>query len=203
MMSKIVNFVRFTWAGRIIIVTILAVSVIALYWSLNTRLALLYGSRSLARQIASVQNDIDSLKLLWQAEDAEKKMLQLQQLEDQRIMSGNAELVRWLDALIQQARIHHIDMDYRTEPPKPSSRFSDLLEVPVTLTFTTGEKLNTAVAYDAILSFSRNLLMTTGYRMEIDHTTAQGNAKDLQDVTIYLSVWMRRDELALPVNGNR
>ncbi|TLS69190.1 hypothetical protein [Mariprofundus erugo] len=202
-MSKIVNFVRFTWAGRIIIVTILAVSVIALYWSLNTRLALLYGSRSLARQIASVQNDIDSLKLLWQAEDAEKKMLQLQQLEDQRIMSGNAELVRWLDALIQQARIHHIDMDYRTEPPKPSSRFSDLLEVPVTLTFTTGEKLNTAVAYDAILSFSRNLLMTTGYRMEIDHTTAQGNAKDLQDVTIYLSVWMRRDELALPVNGNR
>lgn len=203
MMAKIVNFIRFTWAGRIAIVMILVASVIALYWSLNTRLSLLYGSRSLARQISAVQNDIDSLKLLWQAEDAEKKMVQLQQLEDRRIMSGNTELVRWLDALIQEARLHHIDLDYRTEPPKPSSRFSDLLEVPVTLTFTTGEKLAEEKAYDAILDFARHLVMTTDYRMEIDHTTAQGNAKDLQDIAIYLSVWMRKDELALPVNGNR
>lgn len=187
-MKRLVNLVQFTWAGRIIIVVILVVSAFALYWSLNTRLALLYGSRSLLQQISSVEADINSLQLQWKSENADQITTDLVQRESKLVMRDNSVVVAWLNGIVQAAKVEGISIEYVTKKVKLSNRYHDLQEVPVIISIGPDRAMRSDLAYKLLVEFAHHLLSESGYRMHLERIAAKGDGRVLQNITFYLTV---------------
>jgi len=177
------------WLARIILIILIVGSTGAIWWSINERLALIYGARSIQQQQAKIQLDIDRLQMQWSSQNHEKIAADLLVAET-RLMPDQSTLADWLSGFITAAQNQQIKLVYNVGRARPSTqKLGNIQLIPVQIILRPSDRLKQADAYKKILDFARNIT-DNRWRMDVSTASVSGNGSEFEQLEIHIEMWM-------------
>lgn len=179
------------WVTRIIVALLAIASIAIILWSLNARLGLIYGAKSLLNQEQKIGHDIEMLKVKVQA-------LQPEQLNDalaiaeSNIMQGQGLLLKWLNSQIKEAKKRNLKLSYKIDKlEKASAKFPAYERLPIHLSLMPTEGTDPKMAYQDLILLARDIV-SSPWRIDLDETSLTGNGEKIMSLNMTITVWMSR-----------
>lgn len=191
-LDNLTQQLREGWAVRIVLAVLALGSITMIWWSLNERLSLVYGSKSLIQQQEDIRREIDLLKVKINGQQPTLVEARLANAEA-KMMQGQSTLAKWLNSQIAEAQKRNIKLTYSIRnPEKASEKLADYEMLPIEFTIAPTANLDPLYSYQDILTFADDIV-SGQWRTTLVETRTAGDGKNVQAMSMKIFLWMRKD----------
>ncbi|GAV20723.1 hypothetical protein MMIC_P1696 [Mariprofundus micogutta] len=184
------------WAARIVLIALILLSIGVIWWSINERLELLNGAKSISQQQETMRREIDHLQLKWSAQNHEKIAEDLAAAEN-KLMPDQNSLAEWLEKFIAKAQKQRINLIYNVGRAHPTpQKLGNVHLVPIQIILRPSRDLNQRNAYKKILDFAKSIT-NSSWRMDVTSASVTGSSDQLDQLEMYVEMWMRSTPLQI------